>query len=85
MIDETTDASDKPSPYWFKARRFGWGWGPPCCWQGWTVLLSYLVIVVASQAFVGHAAATALVLLATVALLGVTIAKGEPPRWRWGS
>lgn len=25
--------------YWFPAKRYGWGWGPPATWQGWVVLL----------------------------------------------
>ena len=24
--------------YWFPAKRYGWGWGPPNNWQGWVVL-----------------------------------------------
>jgi len=24
---------------WFPAKRYGWGWGPPVCWQGWVVVL----------------------------------------------
>ncbi|HTS17465.1 MAG TPA: hypothetical protein VMP11_07825 [Verrucomicrobiae bacterium] len=23
---------------WFRAKRYGWGWGLPCAWQGWVVL-----------------------------------------------
>jgi hypothetical protein len=22
---------------WFIAKRYGWGWGLPCAWQGWVV------------------------------------------------
>jgi hypothetical protein len=29
----------KAGDYWFPAKRFGWGWGPPCAWQGWIALL----------------------------------------------
>ena len=31
--------------YWFPAKRYGWGWGPPSAWQGWAVLVTYLVLV----------------------------------------
>jgi hypothetical protein len=27
--------------YWFPAKRYGWGWGPPSSWHGWVVLISY--------------------------------------------
>jgi hypothetical protein len=30
---------EEPQPpgrkIWFPAKRYGWGWGLPCCWQGW--------------------------------------------------
>ena len=32
------------SKLWFKAKRYGWGW-TPSAWQGWMVLLVYLVSV----------------------------------------
>ena len=31
---------------WFPIRRSGLGWGLPCSWQGWVVLLIYIVLVV---------------------------------------
>ena len=30
---------------WFKAKEYGWGW-QPASWQGWLVLLVYLVLVI---------------------------------------
>ena len=73
--------------YWFPAKRHGWGWGPPCAWQGWVVLLAYLVLVFGGIPFI-QAAKGALVYLAyisclTAALVAVCWFKGEPPRWRW--
>jgi len=72
---------------WFPAKRYGWGWGLPCAWQGWVVLAAY----------VGAAAGLALGLLpthptaygwamgaATALLLALCWWKGEPPAWRWG-
>ena len=29
-----TPAKPDPPRYWFPAKRYGWGWGPPSTWQG---------------------------------------------------
>ncbi|MEM5399896.1 hypothetical protein [Paraburkholderia unamae] len=74
--------------YWFRAKRYGWGWGLPLTWQGWVVLVVYVLSIVLSAVFFephGHPYAFAgLAILATVALSLVCWLKGEPPRWRWG-
>jgi len=74
--------------YWFPAKRYGWGWGIPNCWQGWVVFIGYFVLMALAAlmylpqqrtgAFLG---ATAVL---TVALVAVCWVKGEPPEWRWG-
>ncbi|MEO8039709.1 MAG: hypothetical protein ABI794_13140 [Betaproteobacteria bacterium] len=74
--------------YWFPAKRYGWGWGPPRVWQGWVVMgifgllfLGGLATVLPGHgplAFVGYS------LLLCVTLVAVCWLKGEPPRWRWG-
>lgn len=73
--------------YWFPAKRYGWGWGPPQTWQGWLVLLIWLVILGAAAlrllrlhpiAFLSFA-----ILMAGLLIL-VCYLTGEPPRWRWG-
>ena len=74
--------------YWFPAKRFGWGWGLPTTWQGWAVLLGYFVLLtVVRLAFApdkSFIAFLAGVLGLTIALVGICLFKGEPPRWRWG-
>ncbi len=74
--------------YWFRAKRYGWGWGLPLCWQGWVAYGAYAVLLglaVFWFRFHHHPAAfVSLVLLLTLALLGVCWTMGEPPRWRWG-
>jgi len=80
--------TDTSKPYWFPAKRYGWGWGPPRAWQGWVVLLVYVVALVVTGILfppVGNAPAFyAGLVIATVALLLVCWLKGEPPRWRSG-
>ena len=74
--------------YWFPAKRYGWGWGPPRVWQGWVVLgvffaLLGLGLVVLSPS--EHSMGCLIYTVVLVALLiAVCHAKGEPPRWRWG-
>lgn len=74
--------------YWFPAKRYGWGWGPPSAWQGWVVVglfavaTALVIILVPPQRepvrfLVG-------VMACTFGMLGVCWLKGEPPRWRWG-
>jgi hypothetical protein len=74
--------------YWFPAKRYGWGWGPPATWQGWAVLIAFIILViVAAIAFPPHRSTPIFigcVVILSIALTGVCWWKGEPPRWRWG-
>ncbi len=74
--------------YWFPAKRFGWGWGPPSAWQGWLVFLIYLALVLAGipliQASRGSAIYIIYALSLTALFIGICWLKGEPPRWRSG-
>jgi hypothetical protein len=73
--------------YWFPAKRYGWGWGPPVTWQGWAVLVVWLLAFVGGVRYFAYrhggphvAFACAMVIV----LLLICYLKGEPPRWRWG-
>ncbi|WP_395064976.1 hypothetical protein [Paraburkholderia silvatlantica] len=74
--------------YWFRVKRYGWGWGLPLTWQGWVVLAVYVLsISLVAVFFEPHRhpfAFAAFVILATLALSVVCWLKGEPARWRWG-
>ena len=79
------DANEKR--IWFPAKKYGWGWGPPCCWQGWMVFAIWLTLLGAGGIFlaprnIGLFVAYAIVL--SGALIFIVAAKGEKPRWRWG-
>ena len=75
--------------YWFPAKRFGWGWGPPATWQGWLVFLGYFAALAIAGAWWlprQDAMSFAVVaVVATVVLIAICYVKGEPPRWRDGS
>ncbi len=77
---------DKKSRFWFPAKRYGWGWGLPVCWQGWAVLLGYFALMLAVQAIVPPARdmplSIVIEVVLTAAFLVVVWATGEPLRWR---
>ncbi|HTT00592.1 MAG TPA: hypothetical protein VMG11_00775 [Steroidobacteraceae bacterium] len=83
-------ASPRPAPkrYWFPAKRYGWGWGPPSTWQGWMVIIVWFAILLAGMRSIGlrgHVLAhVAFVTVMTAVLIAVAYWKGEPPHWRWG-
>lgn len=75
--------------FWFPAKRFGWGWGPPRRWQGWAVLLFWLAtlilgIVCLLSYHVRPLGVFGYVLLMTAVLFLICYIKGEPLRWRNG-
>jgi len=74
--------------YWFPAKRYGWGWGPPTTWQGWVVTLAWFAILLVGVRLIDprhHIVAfLAFTLVMIIVLLVVCYAKGEPPRWQWG-
>ena len=74
--------------YWFRAKRYGWGWGLPQVWQGWVVLAAFLVLTLAGVFFVlpsyGALRFNAYLAVMIAALVAVCWLKGGPPRWSWG-
>ena len=71
---------------WFPAKRYGWGWGPPNCWQGWMVILLWLALVLTSTLLLNQHPVWQFVCIPSLILLLISICfwKGEKPRWRWG-
>lgn len=84
----------EPKQIWFPAKRYGWGWGPPCAWQGWVVMALFIVLQAGGAfAIMGTARKVpptrVLWFVAYSIVLGgllvvVCWLKGETPRWRWG-
>ena len=83
----------KPTEYWFKRRRYGYGW-TPVTWQGWTVVIGYLVVVIGGaltlvnvpdgQITKDVGIFFVIIAVATVALIRISVTKGPKPKWRWG-
>ena len=84
---------DEYPQYWFKRKRFGWGW-VPVTWQGWVVTLAFVValIVAAAQLPTQPQKPTweqifRFVIIAVPSVTGffaIAYAKAPHPRWRWG-
>ena len=70
--------------YWFRAKRYGWGWGLPVAWQGWLVLALFFALVFVGAVAIlpqfGQVAFIAYALALTAALLCICWLKGEPQR-----
>ena len=71
--------------YWFPAKRYGWGWGLPCAWQGWVVLAAYIGSVIALTRYLRGADLVLMIVPVTLVFIIVCWLKGEPAHWRWGS
>lgn len=74
--------------YWFPAKTYGWGWGPPQTWEGWLVTLLYFALLGLAGALLLPQGRTFTFVFTTfclsLGLVWVCWIKGEPPRWRWG-
>ena len=76
--------------YWFKAKKYGWGWYPGT-WQGWLIVAAYVVVVVGGT-FIWEENDPAgnylvdflfVVFGMTALMILVCFKKGEEPHWRW--
>jgi hypothetical protein len=70
--------------YWFPAKRYGWGWGPPQRWQGWLVLIVYVALVIASALYFTNRRNIPAFVACSVGLTALFLVicwfKGERPR-----
>ncbi len=72
---------------WFPAKTYGWGWGVPTRWQGWAVMIGFLMALLLGGVFLAPrnvAAYIGYAFFLSVILTAICYAKGEAPRWRWG-
>lgn len=82
---------DNPEHLWFKRKLYGWGW-TPATWQGWMVLLIWLVLVLFFAFTIDKNSSISEIIftfilpiaLLTVILIGICYKFGEKPRWQWG-
>jgi hypothetical protein len=79
--------TEQEPEYWFRAKRYGWGWGLPIKWQGWAVFVLWLVIFLYGVRYFAYRHSLLHFVFASgmvILLLVICYWKGEPPRWRWG-
>jgi hypothetical protein len=76
---------------WFLPKRYGYGSGLPIAWQGWVVLIAYIVALVGIGMIAQNARGAALAgviligLILTLALIEITRRRTRGGwRWRWG-
>lgn len=82
---------NNPNHYWFKRKLFGWGW-VPVTWQGWLVILTYIILVILFSLTIDENSPTQEVfftfilpiMLLTITLVRICYKKGEKPKWQWG-
>jgi hypothetical protein len=80
--------NDKDPPYWFRAKRYGLGWGLPLVWQGWVFLVFWMVSVPIGLRLltpVSKPLRWAFIAAMGTFLLLICYWKGDPRGRRWNS
>lgn len=73
---------------WFAPKRYGLGSGLPIAWQGWVLLIAYVVVLSATAILLEGKGwlQAAIIVSATVTLLIICARTTRGGwRWRWGS
>ena len=75
----------KNNKIWFVRKSYGYGW-TPSTWEGWLVLLLWLIVFIPLITMVEYNLILSLggILFATGLLIYICYKKGEKPRWQWG-
>jgi hypothetical protein len=69
---------------WFAPKRYGYGAGLPIAWQGWTLLIGYVILVLGSAvAFQRRPLVVFAILFPATALFVLITAKTTRGGWRW--
>ncbi len=81
--------SESLKKIWFPAKKYGYGWGLPACWQGWVVLIGYLILFFNGRFISGFHNGLLLYIIyisfITCLFLVIVVLKGEKAHWRWGN
>jgi hypothetical protein len=67
--------------YWFPKKTFGYGWSLPITWQGWAVLITYFVIIIALAIGIkriGLGRFYLAIAVLTAMFIGIVYLTGEP-------
>ena len=72
--------------YWFRAKRYGLGWSLPLVWQGWAVLVSWILILLLGILFLtpgSQLVRSSFIGAMLIFLLVICYWKGDPRGRRW--
>ena len=74
---------------WFRAKKYGVGWGFPITWKGWGILVVYIALVFLGGLFVKTSPFLIILFVIYVFILSgiflyICLKKGEKPDIRWG-
>lgn len=74
---------------WFSSKKYGWGWGLPCAWQGWLAMALWLAAIIAGSIIfnperVSRWVFSLAIFIPTTVLIIVAVRTSEKPKWRWG-
>jgi hypothetical protein len=74
-------------PEWFAPKRYGYGAGLPTGWQGWALLIAYIVLLglaafVIPYSWAGYFSIVTMLTAAFTVIVARTTKGGW--RWRWG-
>jgi hypothetical protein len=88
MVDYIKYLKNNPQGYWFKRKLYGWGW-VPAKWQGWLVLLVWVILFTFSMIMIEEndheiGRNLAVTFIITLILIWICYKKGEKPKWSWG-
>jgi hypothetical protein len=80
---------EKKEEIWFPAKKYGYGWGIPVTWQGWAVLIAYVVLLIIGGTTIFRPSINmgfflVYVVIMSILLILICWKKGEKPEWRWG-
>lgn len=77
--------------YWFKAKKYGWGWYPSS-WEGYTIVgiyISVFIVLFYNIDVYSHSATETILsfipqaFIITIVLIGTCFIKGEKPHWNY--
>ena len=73
---------------WFQVKRYGFGAGLPCSWEGWLTTAAFLGAIIAVGVLTGQEHSglrLAATLIAAAVFCVVARLKSDAPwKWRWG-
>ena len=80
---------EKKKEIWFPAMKYGYGWGLPVTWQGWVVMLAYILLMTAGGLWLTGKPFLFVffplyVIVLSAVLIYICWKKGEKPDLRWG-